>query len=198
MADIVNEPNRIILASGSPRRKELMTNAGYRFDVIIPDSRVEESINRSLTPIEFVRQAAYCKAEAVAQEINESAIVIAADTIASCDEEILGKPIDRTDAQRMLKLMSGRLHYVHTGITIWQRPTNRNVTHIESTELQMKNLAHDKLEAHLDSGDWVGKAGAFGFQDGLDWVSVVKGLESNVVGLPIEILPELIQRVRPR
>lgn len=195
LTDKVNEPDRIILASGSPRRKELMANAGYRFEVIIPHCSVEESINRSLTPIEFVREAAYRKAEAIAKEINASAIVIAADTVASCDKEILGKPRDRVDAKRMLKLMSGRLHDVYTGVSIWHRPSNRHITHVETTQLQMKNLQHDKLEAHLDSGDWVGKAGAFGFQDGLDWVSVVSGLESNVVGLPIEILSELIEQV---
>ena len=185
----------IILASGSPRRKELMTKAGYQFEVMIPESSVEQGISRSMPPVEFVKEAALRKAEAIAHGVDKEAILIAADTIAECNGQILGKPVDRTDAQRMLMLMSGQLHFVHTGVAVWHRPSNRFKLHVETTSLQMFELDDSKLEQHLESGDWIGKAGAFGFQDGLDWVRIVKGYASNVVGLPIEILGDLIQKV---
>ena len=172
-----------------------MTAAGFIFEVIVPDSAVEEGISRTLLPIEFVREAAVRKSKAIARTIDGAAIVIAADTIAECEGQILGKPIDRGDARRMLKLMSGQPHFVHTGIAVWNRPEDRNVVHVETTELEMFDLDDSKLEEHLDSGDWQGKAGAFGFQDGLDWVRIVKGYASNVVGLPIEILDGLIEKV---
>ena len=173
-----------------------MTTAGYQFEVIIPESSVEQGINKSLTPIEFVREASYRKAEAIAKGVVGEALVIAADTVAECQGAALGKPVDRQDARRMLLLMSGQLHYVHTGITVWHCPSNRHTSHVETTTLQMQTLDDQTLEQHLDSGDWVGKAGAFGFQDGLNWVNIQQGYESNVVGLPIEILPEFIDKVR--
>ena len=192
MVENIKSSIRIILASGSPRRKELMSKAGYQFEVMIPESSVEEGISRSLAPVEFVKEAALRKAEAIASTIPDEAILIAADTIAECDKQILGKPIDRDDARRMLKLMSGQSHFVHTGVAVWHRPSNRYKLHAETTSLQMLEIDDSKLEKHLDSGDWVGKAGAFGFQDGLDWVSISKGYASNVVGLPVEILDDLI------
>ena len=172
-----------------------MTTAGYEFRVIIPESSIEQGISQSLPPLEYVAEAAMQKARAVATSVPDEAIVIAADTVAECDNEILGKPIDRNDARRMLMLMSGQQHFVHTGITIWHRPSDRNVCHVETTVLTMQVLDETTLEHHLESGDWIGKAGAFGFQDGLDWVRIEKGLESNVVGLPVEILPDLIGQV---
>ena len=106
--------------------------------------------------------------------------------------------MDRSDARRMLVLMNGRRHQVHTGVTVYHCPSDIFISQVETTVLQMQDLPEEKLAAHLDSNDWVGKAGAFGFQDGLDWVHVVDGLESNVVGLPVEILPEMIQQVSLR
>lgn len=172
-----------------------MTTAGYQFEVIIPETSVEQGIDQSLTPVAFVREAAYRKAESIANTISGEALIIAADTVAECKGQSLGKPADRDDAHRMLILMSGQLHYVHTGITVWHRPSDRQTSHVETTVLEMQMLDEPTLKRHLDSGQWNGKAGAFGYQDDLNWVHIQQGYESNVVGLPIEILPELIEKV---
>ena len=118
--------------------------------------------------------------------------MLAADTVAVCDAEILGKPVDREHAQRMLRLMSGRTHQVLTGVCLWHRPSDKYLSNIEATVLQMDPLSEAQLDEILDSDAWVGKAGAFGYQDGLDWLHIQSGLESNVVGLPIERLEKWI------
>ena len=188
----MNSPNhQLILASGSPRRKQLLEAAGYSFTVLVPDESVEQAVDSSLSPREFVIEAAFQKAKAVALAIaNEvdSGIVLAADTVAECDGQIIGKPRDRVHAKEILLTMSGTSHAVLTGVCLWNCETGKSVKNCESTLLQMDELSADWLEGYLDSEKWRGKAGAFGYQDGLDWIRVVEGLESNVVGLPIEKL----------
>ena len=113
---------------------------------------------------------------------------MAADTVADCDGEILGKPTDRADAARMLTTMSNRTHRVLTGVCLWDCQSEKHAGYVEQTTLKMDAFPRDQLDAYLDSGQWQGKAGAFGYQDGLDWIHTVEGLESNVVGLPVERL----------
>ena len=185
----------LILASGSPRRKQLLTEHGYQFSVIVPDESVEESISKDLDAKAFVKAASFAKARAVAETIDVG-ILLAADTIAVCDSQIIGKPVDRTDARRILELLQGRQHFVLTGVTVWNCETGLNVTHVESTRLMMNSIGSIELDHYLDSQQWQGKAGAFGYQDGLDWVQIENGLESNVVGLPVELIPELLGKVK--
>lgn len=185
---------KLVLASGSPRRKQLLKQAGLQFQVIIPDDSVETGVCSAQIPENFVREASCRKAESVAINLDQ-AVVIAADTVAVCDGKIMGKPVDREDAKNMLRAMSGKRHFVLTGITVWHRPSNKSCSHVESTELQMAELDVELLEKYLDTDDWIGKAGAFGYQDGLDWVQIVAGYESNVVGLPVEILGKMIRSV---
>jgi septum formation protein len=187
-----SQPQRLILASQSPRRRQLLTDAGYEFEVIAPDDSVErEAVSQGLcskcSPEELVLKSAFVKARAIATEID-SGLVLAADTVAHCQAEILGKPVDRDHAEKMLRLMSGTTHQVLTGVCIWHRPSDKFQSHIEMTSLKMDQLSEDQLKEILDSDGWVGKAGAFGYQDGLDWLHINSGLESNVVGLPIEKL----------
>ena len=123
------------------------------------------------------------------------AIIVAADTVAICHEQILGKPANRDDAGRMLQLMSGQRHHVITGVCLWEIPTQKNLAFVEQSTLWMEPLSNSQLEMYLDTGQWKGKAGAFGYQDGLDWVHLEQGLASNVVGLPIERIPEWLQEL---
>lgn len=132
------------------------------------------------------------KARDVAQRVNEG-IVLGCDTVAECLSQILGKPVDRAHAGEMLKLMSGRVHYVYSGICLWHRPSDQKRVEVEVTRLRMDNLSDEALAAYLETDQWVGKAGAFGYQDGLDWVHIEKGSESNVVGLPMERLEQMLQ-----
>ena len=183
---------KIILASQSPRRRALLKAAGYEFEVSPPDESVEKNAEeRGLcsrcSPEELVLELAFVKAAAVAKEF-QSGLILAADTVANCGSEILGKPADRDHAEKMLRMMGGTTHRVLTGVCLWHRPSDKYSCHLEQTVLEMDKLSEEQLNSILDSDAWVGKAGAFGYQDGLDWLHIKSGLESNVVGLPVEKL----------
>jgi septum formation protein len=182
---------KLILASSSPRRQQLLREAGYEFEVIAPDPAVEERFTGQGAAIDLVRQLATAKARDVAQRIA-SGLVLAADTVAECDGQILGKPGDAGHAGQMLRAMSGREHHVHTGICLWSRPEDRHETRTDTTRLYMSELPPERIVEYVSSGAWVGKAGAFGYQDGLDWVHIIAGSPSNVVGLPMELLREML------
>lgn len=187
-------PDELILASQSPRRKELLTAAGYRFRVDAPSDAVEAGMCSRCSPQELVVQAAFLKAAVIAGR-HESGIVLAADTVAVCGSESMGKPTDREHAKKMLSLMSGREHSVLTGVCLRIAGSQTMNTWLEETVLVMDELDDEALDNYLETDDWVGKAGAFGFQDGLDWVRIKRGLESNVIGLPIERLPQWFAEV---
>ncbi len=211
--------HNLILASQSPRRRELLGNAGYSFVVMAPHDDVERQVKAGLPPEELVVESAYLKAKYIAEQLsvieagpesvagaggaeadippNQSAseadrIILAADTVAVCESEIHGKPTSRMDAARMLKSMSGKTHSVMTGVCLWHCHSQRFKTYLETTTLLMDAFPSNELESYLDSGQWQGKAGAFGYQDGLDWIHIQSGLESNVVGLPVERLEDWI------
>ena len=189
----------LVLASQSPRRRELLEQAGYEFTICAPDDSIErEAVSQGLcsncSPEELVLKAAFVKARAIAQQ-TDAGLVLAADTVAHCNAEILGKPVDRDHAEKMLRLMSGQTHQVLTGICLWHRPSDTYRSHLEATVLLMDQLTQAQLDEILDSDAWVGKAGAFGYQDGLDWLHIKTGLESTVVGLPIERLQGWIDEV---
>jgi len=181
----------LILASQSPRRRQLLTEAGYKFSVIAPDDSVEANANLDLPPNRLVVELALRKAAAIAPQVT-TGLILASDTVAHCHGRILGKPESRAHAQDMLEWMSGTEHEVLTGVCLWQRPDDRVETFIEVSTLKMTMLDPSALQEYLDSQQWVGKAGAFGYQDGLDWVQLESGLASNVVGLPIERLAQWI------
>jgi septum formation protein len=178
---------QLILASQSPRRRQLLVEHGFDFTVKAPSDDVERGICSSCSPEDTVLEGAFLKARAIAKTVS-SGLILSADTIAECRGEILGKPTDRDHAEKMLRLMSGKVHRVLTGVCLWERPANRRTCFLEQTVLRMDELSDDQLKAILDTDNWVGKAGGFGYQDGLDWLHVESGLESNVVGLPVEKL----------
>lgn len=185
----------LILASGSPRRAALMGEYGYNFEVRVPSPEAECGLCSQESPPDLVLRLAKQKAADVAVGV-ERGVVVAADTVAHCHGHILGKPHDRQHARQMLQLMSGRLHQVYTGLVVWQRPQNRILHAVEKTDLRMDRLGEEDLERYLDSEAWEGKAGAFGYQDGLDWVHIVDGEETNVVGLPMPRLANLLDCLR--
>jgi septum formation protein len=184
----------LILASGSPRRAQLLTAAGYTFTVDPPDDSVECGICSRETAPEMVARLAYQKAADVVQRY-QSGMILAADTLASCLGQILGKPSSREHAEQMLRLLSGRRHSVFTGVCLWDARTGRRLVDVTSTELRMESLTEETIHDYLESLKWEGKAGAFGYQDGNDWILILDGgSESNVVGLPMERLAELLDR----
>ena len=206
--DNKTQPLPLILASQSPRRKELLTEAGYTFTVCAPDDSVEKGVCSNCSPSQLVVDSAVAKAAAIATqtiELSQSVelasaergqqpiIILAADTVGVCKAEVLGKPVDADHARKMLQLMSGTAHEVMTGVCLWHLPSNHFLTFLEKTTVEMDVLSGEMIAEYLDTDLWIGKAGAFGFQDGLDWVRIVEGLASTVVGLPVERLPEWIE-----
>ena len=184
-------PLPLILASSSPRRRQLLAAAGYDFTVVPPHESAECGICSRETPPELVARLAFQKAADVAARTDRG-LVIGCDTVAECQGQILGKPANREHARQMLDLLRGREHHVYSGLCLWIRPEDKHFVEVESTRLIMDPIADEQLDAYLATGDWEGKAGAFGYQDGLDWVHIIEGSETNVVGLPMELLARML------
>jgi len=195
----------IILASNSPRRRELLREAGYNFTVVPATEDVECGVCSDSGPAGLVAELAYRKAKAVWEQLqseghspvmNDGSVVLAADTVAECDGFILGKPRDEDDARKMLKQLSGREHRVLTGVCVVDltEALEPNIR-VAVTKLRMDILTDQQLSEYIESGQWEGKAGAFGYQDRLGWVHIVEGSESNVVGLPMELVAEMLREV---
>ena len=188
-------PRRLILASASPRRKQLLTDAGYDFEV--DPSHVDEPEPDAATdPAVYVSQLAWRKAAAVARRRGHG-LILAADTVGAVDGLILNKPVDRDDAERMIRLQEARDSDVLTGICLFDAERNEWVGAVETSVVRFRRLTDAERTEFLDSGRWRGKAGAYGVQDHDPFVSVVRGSFSNVVGLPMERLEGLL-RDRPR
>jgi septum formation protein len=189
----------LILGSGSPQRRRLMTEAGYRFEVVVPGEAAECGICSTGGPAALVADLAIRKAADVAGRLGgreEASLVIACDTVAECGGAVLGKPNDEQHARGMLQQLSGTVHRVYSGLCLWPHQFSQPVRPIETrvavTELRMDPLAESDLDEYLASGLWRGKAGAFGYQDRVGWLHVVNGSEANVIGLPTELLAEML------
>jgi len=188
----------LILASASPRRKQLLAEAGFVFETWQPDEHAEDDHRANELPVEYVQRLAFQKAKNVADKV-EQGIILGGDTIVLCGESILEKPTDRNEARRMLQQLRGQLHSVLSGLCFIKKENGREMMkRWESavTRLIMQPISDDLLETYLDTGAWQGKAGAFGYQDGNDWLTILEGSESNVVGLPLELFRTMYAAVR--
>ena len=181
---------RFILASGSPRRKEILENAGYRFEVETSDK--EMGISKNDVPEKLALANAVIKASDVYKRLSDKqAVVLGADTVVAIESTILGKPKDRDDAERTLRLLSGKTHVVITGYALvsgnmWESGSVK-------TEVEFNELSDESIREYLDSGLYVGKAGSYGIQDGFGLVKRYIGDYENVVGLPIRVIDEKIK-----
>ncbi|WP_146389798.1 Maf family protein [Allorhodopirellula solitaria] len=183
-----------VLASGSPRRAELLRQAGYEFEVCPAADFAECPVDFPETASEMVARLAFQKAVEVARR-RKGCFLLAADTLADCQGKILGKPTDRQHAEDMLRLLSGSEHDVYTGVCLWSTGTDRCYLDVVRSRLKMDSLSEETIEQYLAGGRWEGKAGGFGYQDGNDWIHVVENdSESNIVGLPMERLAELLEK----
>ncbi len=178
----------IILASASPRRRELLSRMGIDFEIMVAD--VDERIDFALPPEELVSGLALRKARAVADILQnnlpstQDILIIAADTVVAKDGSILGKPTDEADARRMLHMLSGASHEVLTGMAILSG--EKLLLHTERTEVHFRPLDDAEIDAYIASGEPMDKAGAYGIQGiGGIFVSAIHGDYYNVVGLPI-------------
>jgi len=174
----------LILASRSPRRLHLLRQIGLEPQVIPCD--VPEDFLPDRSPAENARELAVAKANAVAVFIDRGC-VLGADTIVSIDGQLLGKPTDAHDARRMLRLLSGKIHRVHTGYALIDRPSGRIMSGVEETFVQFRELPDEEIAEYVEGGSPMDKAGAYGIQDdyGAVFVKRVEGCYYNVVGLPL-------------
>jgi septum formation protein len=185
-------PCRLILASGSPARRELLTRAGYTFDV--RPAYIEEPTGEGFTdPRTYVQTVAWLKAAAVAPQVAEG-LVLAADTVGWLDGQVIGKPADEADARRILTTLGGREHELWTGVTLWRRPDDLQLCWQEKSRMFFKKLTAAELDAYLAMRTWQGCSGAYAIQEGDDpFVHLLEGSMSNVVGLPMESLQRVLR-----
>lgn len=193
---------RLILASESPRRKELLSLLGLPFEIVPSD--VDEygitncGTNAPLLPDELVKKLSDAKATAVSDMICGDAVIIAADTVVFLKDEILGKPSGEKSAFEMLKKLQGQTHHVHTGVTIIKK-SGTNITKkqfAESTAVNMASLSDSEIQAYIDTGEPFDKAGAYAIQGkGAFFVSSIEGDYNNVVGLPLFALYRALKEI---
>jgi septum formation protein len=189
--------NTLILASSSPRRQALLLEACYSIIVQEPSDFAEDQHQKGESAEDFVKRQAIQKTEDVARR-NSSGVILGCDTVACFQDAILGKPNDRDHAQQILETLRGHQHTVLSGICLWHRPSNRTIVRCIETTLFFDNVSDDALQQYLATNKWQGKAGAFGYQDGWDWLHIVHGSPSNVVGLPLEALTEMLADIETR
>lgn len=184
MADA--QPHRLILASGSPARRELLGRLGHPFEVI-PADIDENAIEPQGNPRRYVHEIAWLKAAAVAERV-ESGIVLAADTVGWCDGQPVLKPDDEPDARRILKLLAGRTHELWTGVCLWRKPAGLQLAWQEVSRVHMKSMTEDEISRYLQTRQWIGCSGAYAIEEDKDPLLTVEGSVTNVIGLPMESL----------
>jgi septum formation protein len=183
------------LASGSPRRRDLLEAAGLEFEVIVPPISEPDESNEQLSPSALAEGLAYFKARSVAEK-NPDAVVLAADTVVATGDRVLGKPSDEHEARQMLSTLSGTRHQVITAVALLN-PDRWRLIASDITYVTMRKMTDDEIEAYIESGEWEGKAGAYAIQETADkFVESVEGSFTNVVGLPMELLQRMLKELR--
>ncbi len=183
---------RFVLASSSPRRRELLASIGLQFDVI--PSAVPEELHRGETAEEYVIRLSRQKAAAVA-ETNRDRWIIAADTIVVLGDQILEKPRDAADAKRMLGAIAGQTHFVYTGVTVNCLQKSYADTHVAASEVRMLPLNAKEIDWYVGTGEPLDKAGAYAAQGvGALFIESIHGSYTNVVGLPLALLFQMLRR----
>ena len=183
---------KIILASASPRRKEILEITGLKFTVC--ESSYEEDLAMSKEPRALARFLSRKKAEDVVQKYSD-AVVIAADTFIVYKDKLLGKPSAPDDARRMLRMLSGKAHSVITGYTVIDSKSNKKISRSVETKVYFKKLTQDEINAYVRSGEPLDKAGAYAIQGlGAVFIEKIEGDFFNVVGLPISALAESLNK----
>ncbi|HEX9764780.1 MAG TPA: Maf family protein [Candidatus Acidoferrales bacterium] len=185
---------RLILASASPRRRELLTNAGFEFEVI--PSEVEEPGNTGAPPGAFAERVAQLKAETVARAFAPTyrAVVLGADTVVVARGELLGKPRSPEEARAMLEKLSGREHQVITGVALVNAAGRCTLAH-ETTRVQFRELTAEEIADYVASGEPLDKAGAYAIQGRASrFVTRIEGCYFNVMGLPVALVDRLLRQ----
>ena len=183
-------PPRLILASASPRRQDLLREAGYVFEVH-PANVNEDDVAPDMLPADIAQELSRRKAAAVAQHFRND-LVLAADTVVAFGDRPLGKPQDPNEARRMLTLLAGTTHIVITGVTIQRASKGLKQTRVAMSAVRMRQLTPAEIDTYVASYEWQDKAGGYGIQDRDPFVTNMAGSHSNIVGLPMEIASEML------
>jgi septum formation protein len=192
IAEILGD-RRLVLASRSPRRAQILRREKVRFEVKIPVDLEEE--NSSSDPVEHVLSLSQQKATSVSHQLEDT-IILGADTIVVLDSEILGKPHNEKEAFSILRKLSGKTHRVYTGITLVNRYNGKVKSDYDMTEVKFNKLEDEKILAYIDTGEPMDKAGAYGIQGmGSFLVESYRGSLDNVIGLPTEKLKEMLIQI---
>ncbi len=187
-----NRPLPFILASASPRRRELLTEAGYTFVSVTAD--VDESAfpATGVRPCEYARHLALAKAENIAKRFPDR-LVLGADTVADFNGEIIGKPTDAKDAERITQKLFSAPHKVITGLAVVRLSDNTQLLESDATTVYPKKMTAEQIARHIESGCWQDKAGAYAIkQTGDEFIERIDGSLTNVMGLPMELLKKML------
>jgi len=183
---------KIILASASPRRRDLLAQIGFEFEVVTSDT--DESFDDSMLVEEIVKKLAFEKAKAVANQVSVDSIVIGADTVVYYEGVILGKPQNEAQAKEMLAMLSGNTHQVLTGFAVIRLSDNKVVIDYEKTNVTFRSLSEDEIDIYIKTKEPFDKAGSYGIQGlGATFVSGINGDYNNVVGLPLCSLSQCLK-----
>lgn len=183
---------KVILASSSPRRKEILDATGWSYEVIV--AGVDESVKPNEEPAAYVQRLARSKAEAVAARLR-TGLVLGADTTVVIDNQILGQPVDDEDARRMLNLLNGKWHEVLTGVAVVRVGGETRVDY-EATRVRFAEMSDEEIAWYISTGEARGKAGAYGIQGAAGlFIEEIQGDYFNIVGLPIRLAYELSGKV---
>lgn len=182
----------IILASQSPRRRDLLTEAGIAFQAVPPKYEEPMLSGKHLNPAALAEEFSYRKAASLAEDYSNR-VILGADTVVARDDEVFGKPDDVEDARRILSALLGTTQQVITGVTLLHAASGHRLTRHEVTHVTMRQMTEKEFEQYLIQGDWKGKAGAYGIQGQADrFIERCEGSYSNVVGLPLELVERML------
>ena len=193
---MVERPSPIILASASPRRKQLLTEAGYRFTVVMPD--VDESVfpTDGVSACDYTKRLALAKANSVASE-HPTSLVIGADTVVDCHRQIIGKAADAKEAQKITAILFSTPHKVVTGMAIVRLSDATELVASDTTTVYPRKMTAEQIAEHVAGGSWKDKAGAYAIQEtGDEFVEKIEGSLTNVMGLPMELLASLLGQLK--
>jgi len=184
---------KIVLASASPRRRDLLESVGLEFEVI--PSEIEENIENKSFSCELVESIAFEKVLDVAEKVDFSAVIIGSDTVVVIDEKILGKPKDEKDAFSMLKLLNGRIHKVISAIVMYDTETKKTVKTSVTSEVVFREIAESEIWNYIKTGEPADKAGAYAIQGRAGiFVKEIKGCYSNIVGISVYKTAEMLKK----
>lgn len=185
----------VFLASKSPRRKKMLEMMGIDFCILSID--MHEEIIETQSPESNVKRIATDKCNLALNQI-ENGIVITADTIVVIDNKIIGKPFDKIDAEKILRILSGRSHYVFTGFSIANKTNNKIITDFAKTKVTFKDLSTKEINDYIDTGSPMDKAGAYGIQDdfGAVFVEKISGCYYNVIGFPVSKIYQALNKMK--